>query len=189
MKKQVAICLKTAWLAAAAVIFFMGTSMCVSSDAACVQAGSAMFTLMLLITFPAGVFFVLIAAIFVDPGSVHQPSDFITAWFVMMCGGLLQWFVIVPGLFEKRRFVSLNLGAPATVASRNSKQVLANPATEVIHVPSASSSTMLESRAPAQFKVAQVANNRARTSGKSTRSIASFDRKGRTPLERVIDRL
>lgn len=86
MKNQVTICLKTAWLVAAIVIFFMGTTMCVSTSEACVQAGNTMWVLMLLITFPTGIFFLLVTAIFVDR-DIHQSSEFITAWFIMMCGG------------------------------------------------------------------------------------------------------
>jgi hypothetical protein len=189
MKKQVSICLKTAWLAAAAAIFLMGTTICVSSDAACVQAGNTMFALMLLMTFPTGVFFFLITAIFVDPGSIHQPSDFITAWFVMMCGGLLQWFLMVPGLFEKPGLTSLNLETSATLPSRNDGPALTSAAPEVIQAASLSKAMLFESPAAAQPKPVQIVSDRARTRRKSTKPIRPFDRTGRTPLERVIDHL
>lgn len=66
MKEKVKICLKT--LVAAAAVLFMGTPMCLSTGEACVQAGHTMLAAMFLMTFPTGVFFFLIALIFVDPG-------------------------------------------------------------------------------------------------------------------------
>ena len=66
MKNQIKTCLKTAWMAAAIAIFFMGTTMCVSTTKTCFQAGQTMFALMLLITFPTGVFFFLVSLMFIN---------------------------------------------------------------------------------------------------------------------------
>ena len=185
MKNQVKICLKIAWMVAAVAIFFMGTSMCVSTGEACVQAGNAMFALMLLITFPTGIFFFLVSAIFVSPGSIHDPSDFVTAWFVMMCGGLLQWFVMVPSLFEKHGLTTLNLETSSPFLG--SQDGRTKPSCEVIELVPVSDETVLESPLPVQSKAADVVRNRTRTPRKSIKSIMPFDRRGRTPLERVID--
>lgn len=189
MKKQITICLKTAWLAAAVMIFFMGTTICVSPGAACVQAGTSMFALMLLITFPTGVFFSLISALLVDPGSIHQPSDFIMAWFVMMCGGLLQWFLMVPGLFEKPGLTSLNLERSAALPSLDCEPALPRPAPEVIQTVSASKATLFESPAPAHSKAVDMVSSRSLTRRNPMKPMRPFDRTGRTPLERVIDHL
>ncbi len=188
MKNQVKICLKTAWLVAAVAILFMGTTMCVSTGESCVQAGNTMFSLMLLMTFPTGVFFFLVAAIFVDPGSIHQSSDFITAWFIMMCGGLLQWFLMMPGLFEKPGLTTLNLGTSAPLPSAGSQDTTL-PLREALQPAPLTKATFLKSPAPVQLKAVQVVSKRTRPRRKPIKSIAAFDRTGRTPLERVIDHL
>jgi len=189
MTSQVKICLKTAWLVAAVAILFMGMTMCVSSGEACVQAGNTMLASMFLITFPTGILFFPIMMIFVDPGSIPQPSDFITAWFIMMCGGLLQWFLIVPSLFDKPGLTTLNLETPAPLPSLGSQEGTPTPSREVIQSAPISKTTVLESLAPAESKAVQVVGKGTRTRRKSIKSIAAFDRTGRTPLERVIDHL
>lgn len=187
MKDQVKLCLKTAWLVAAVAMLFMGTPICVSTGEACVQTGNTMLASMLLITFPTGLFFFFIVMIFVDPGRIHQPSDFITAWFIMMCGGLLQWFLMVPSLFEKPGLTTLNLETSAPLPSLGSQNGTL-PLREASNPP-VSKPAILESPPPVQPKAAQVISNRTRTRRKSIKSIAAFDRTGRTPLERVIDHL
>lgn len=137
--------------------------------------------------FPTGIFFFLVAAIFVEPGSIHQSSGFITAWFIMMCGGLLQWFLIVPGLFEKPGLTTLNLETSAPLPSLGSQNITL-PLPEVIQPAPVAKATVLESPAPVQSKAIQLVSNRTRTR-KPIKSIAAFDRTGRTPLERVIDHL
>lgn len=54
MKNQIKILVKIAWLAAVATILLMGTNMCVSSDAACSQAGETMLFMMFWLSFPTG---------------------------------------------------------------------------------------------------------------------------------------
>jgi hypothetical protein len=186
MKNQVKICLKTAWLVAAIAILLMGTTLCVSTGESCVQAGNTMFSLMLLMTLPTGIFFFLVAAIFVGPGSIHQSSDFITAWFIMMCGGLLQWFLIVPSLFEKPGLTTLNLETATTLPSLGS-QDRTLPLREVSQPAALAKTNLLESPASLRSTAVQLVRNRTTTRRKSIRSIAAFDRAGRTPLERVID--
>lgn len=186
MKDKVKICLKTAWLVATVAMLFMGTPICVSTGAACVQASNTMLAAMFLLTFPTGVFFFLITLIFVDPGRIYQPSEFVTAWFIMMCGGLLQWFLFVPGLFENPGLTTLSLEKPATLPSPDSQNTTV--ALREIPVPIAMP-TVLESPAPVPSKPVQVLRDRTRTRRKSIKSIAAFDRTGRTPLERVIDHL
>jgi hypothetical protein len=188
MKDQVKICLKTAWLVAAVAMLFMGTPMCVANGQACVQAGNTMLTAMFIITFPTGVLFFLITTIFVDPSRIYQPADFVTAWFIMMCGGLLQWFLMVPGLFEGPGLTTLNLEKPATLTPVGSQDAQL-PLPEVIQAARVAQTTVTETPAPAQSRPVQLVSKRIRTPQKSIKSIASFDRTGRTPLERVIDHL
>ena len=110
MKSRIARFLKIAWLTAAIAILFMGTSLCLSTDDACFQAGETMFLLMFLLSFPTGLLFILVSTFFLGGESIHYPSDYITVWLIMTCGGYLQWFVLVPRLFAKREFTVLNLG-------------------------------------------------------------------------------
>jgi len=102
MKSQVKICLKIAWLAAALTILLMGTNMCVSTDAACYEAGDTMLFMMFWLSFPTGLLFAIPALIILHHGTVEYPSDFITAWIVLAFGGFVQWFLLVPRLFQKQ---------------------------------------------------------------------------------------
>ena len=78
----------------------MGTNLCVSTDEACFAAGETMFLFMLLLSFPTGIVFLLISMSFLESSSVHYPSDYIIAWFIMTGGGCLQWFIVVPRFVE-----------------------------------------------------------------------------------------
>jgi hypothetical protein len=207
MKDQVKLCLKIGWLSAAVMILLMGTGMCAANDGACLQAGGMMFLLMFWLSFPSGLVFSLAALAFVDPESIHYPSDFISAWMVLVFGGLLQWFVIVPRLFEKRDFTTLNLRADALSTPISSAQTLTKPAAEAV-VPASLSSADIPTRpapeavvpvpapdatvpvlpAPASPQAVNV-ESRKNTRRKTIRTIAPFDKKGRTPLQRVIDGL
>lgn len=187
MNNQIKICLKTAWLVAAMAMLFMGTPMCVSNGEACVQASNTMLAAMFLITFPTGLFFFSITMIFVDPGRIYQPSDFITAWFIMMCGGLLQWFLMVPSLFESPGLTTLNLETSATSPSLGTQDSTSRASSEAIQAEPISRTPVLEAPPPVQSQASQVVSQRIRTRRKLIKSIAAFDRIGRTPLERVID--
>jgi hypothetical protein len=207
MKHQVKLCLKIGWLSAAVMILLMGTSMCAANDEACFQAGGAMFLLMFWLSFPSGLVFSLAALAFVDRESIHYPSDFISAWMVMAFGGLLQWFVIVPRLFEKRNLTTLNLSADSPSTSISSAHTPTKPAPEA-DVPTSLSSadistqpapetticipapdlTVPEPPVPASPKAINV-EHRKITRRKTIRTIAPFDKQGRTPLQRVIDGL
>ena len=103
MRGHIKLCLITAWLTAALLVLLMGTNLCVSTDEACLAAGETMFLLMLLLSFPTGIVFLFISMFFLETDSVHYPSDYIIAWFIMTCGGCLQWFIVVPRLLEGRK--------------------------------------------------------------------------------------
>ncbi len=154
MKSRIAPFLKIAWLTAAIAILLMGTSLCLSTDDACFQAGETMFLLMFLFSFPTGLLFVLVSMFFLEAESIHYPSDYITVWLIMTCGGYLQWFVLVPRLFAKRELTVLNLGQKDPVVKSFMKDCAPSP---------------------------------IRQTGRM-KPISTFDRRGRTPLERVITR-
>jgi hypothetical protein len=199
MKDKVKLCLKISWLSAAVVILLMGSGMCAANDEACYQAGGAMFLLMFWLSFPSGLVFSLAALAFVDHESIHYPSDFISAWLVMALGGLLQWFVIVPRLFEKRYFTQLNLScsgiihtpAPELIgpATSSSPAIQTNRAPEAVVAPSVLNATLLEPPASPSPNADKTQSRRKKIRPKPIRSIAPFDKQGRTPLQRVIDSL
>jgi len=189
MGKQITICLKTAWLAGATTVFFMGTGMCVSTDATCFEAGDIMLFLMLCLGFPTSVFFIVASQVIINSVSVHSPSDFITAWILMAFGGFLQWFILVPRFFQKQEFTVLKLETPVTIPLAVSQASALKPASESLPPAAVTQARLPESPAPAQSKPVQVVRKRTRSRQKSIKSIASFDRTGRTPLERVIDHL
>ena len=145
--------------------------MCTTTDQACAAAGDTMWFFMLLLSFPAGIVFLIGSLIFLDFAGGHYPADFIFAWFVMACGGCLQWFVIVPRLFDKPKFTFLDL---------NSVQV---PVTAISKVaPATPQPLVTSSRIPLP-----VSGPRSRGPKRKNR-ITAFDSRGHTPLERVINR-
>jgi len=171
MRNKVILCLKTAWFVAALMILLTGTNMCVSTDEACSSAGNTMFLFMFLLSFPLGTVFLLIAMFFLESAGSHYPSDYITAWFIMACGGCCQWFVVVPRLFANPSFTVIDL--------RKSQEPPG-----AISQPSNATSPSLIGTSCGNLPV--TTNIRPR---KVRDRIVPFDRRGRTPLERVINRL
>jgi hypothetical protein len=189
MSKQITICLKTAWLAGVTTVLFMGTGMCVSTDTTCFEAGDTMLFLMLWLGFPTSLLFIVASQIILNVVPVHSPSDFITAWMVMAFGGFLQWFILMPRFFQKQDLTLLNLGTSATSSSVSSNHATLS-STEVIQpAPLQKPEVLKPPPAPVQTKAVQLVSNRTRRRRKAIKSIAAFDRTGRTPLERVIDHL
>ena len=73
MRKQVILCLKVAWVVAALLILLIGTSLCTSTEVACVAADNAMSFFMVLLTFPSGIVFFPIAMALIDSVGGHYP--------------------------------------------------------------------------------------------------------------------
>src|SRR5205085_1560573 len=121
-----------------------------------------------------GVVFLLISMVFLESGG-HYPSDYITAWFIMACGGCSQWFVVVPRLFAKSTLTVIDLRQ-----SQRPSDAISQPS----NVPSPSLSASLPSRNLPSVEAAAI-KIRAR---KARKGIVPFDGRGRTPLERVINR-
>jgi hypothetical protein len=189
MSKQISICLKTAWLAGATTVLLMGTGMCVSTDATCFEAGDNMLFLMFWLGFPTSSLFIVASQMILHPVAVHSPSDFITAWMVVAFGGFLQWFVLVPRFFQKHEFTVLKLQTPVTVPSADTQVSTLQRSNERLQPAPVAEPIDVESAAPIKSKAVQVVSKRTRTRRRSIKSIAGFDRTGRTPLERVIDHL
>jgi len=171
MRKQVILYLKVAWVVAALMILFMGTSVCTSTDEACWAAGEATASLMVLLTLPTGIIFFPIAMALVDSAGGHYPSEFIIGWSVLAIGGCLQWFYIIPRLLQKPSLTLLNLTSEAvTLPVPTPVSVSTKPATTT---------------STAAVNPISVAPLRIR-SRKPQNQIRSFDKSGRSPLERVL---
>ena len=173
MRKQVVLCLKVAWAVAALMILFLGTNVCNSTEVACVAAGKAMSFFMVLLTFPTGIIFFPTALALVDSVGGHYPSDFIIGWTVLAIGGCVQWFYIMPRLLVKPSLTLLNL---------NSERV---PLAVAMPAPISAQPTSAISTPPATIVSAGPIRIRSR---KQQNQIRSFDKFGRSPLERVLNR-
>lgn len=104
----------------------------------------------------------------------------------MTLAGLLQWFVLVPAIFEKRELTTLNLKA---VAAPRGEHDLTDPAGNVPELVGPTETVAVSK--PKTFvpdDIAEVARPR-KPRRRSIKLVSAFDGKGRTPLERVIDRL
>ena len=187
MKMRVKVCLKIAWLAAALAILLTGTHMCVSTDAACYQASETMFYSMFWLSFPTSLIFSLGALIYLYHGAVNYPSDFITAWMVLAFGGFVQWFIIVPRLFEKQNFTILNLEKNPPAADL--QEIATELSPEPVKPSLLSNEIVVEPQAPLPAKALPAVSKPSKTRRKIIKAVAAFDRRGRTPLERVIDHL
>src|SRR5215831_239979 len=171
MRSKIILCLKTAWLVAAFMTVLVATTVCGSSDQACFATGETMLLFMLLLSFPLGTVFLLISMIFFEGLGGHLAADYAFIWFMMLCGGCCQWFILVPRLFAKPQLTLLDL---RTSPNEISKRLVALPAP----APEASA---------AALETIAVSGPRVRST-KPARRIKPFDRLGRTPLERVINR-
>jgi hypothetical protein len=165
MKKQVILCLKVAWAVAALIILFVGTNLCTSTEEACLAAGDTTSFFMVLLTFPTGIIFFPIAMALVDSVGGHYPSDFIIGWSVLAIGGFVQWYYFVPLLLEKPKLTLLNLNGDSAPA--------ATPTPNPINAPPA----IVDSPAPIRIRARKQQNQ-----------VRSFDKLGRSPLERVLNR-
>jgi hypothetical protein len=166
MTNRVKLCLQVAWVTTALVALLMSFNLCAATDQACFGAGDRMFVMMVVLSFPAGILGLGVASFFLWPLlSVDQLYDYSIFWLAMAGAGYLQWFVILPRLFAKRKFTTLNLG--------ETKTGLEEPKTY-----------FEESKTVAQVTLAKIPRpTRAR---RRIRRIPPYDKRGRTPLERAM---
>jgi hypothetical protein len=109
MKNRIKLCLQVAWLTTMFVVFVMALNLCAATDQACADAGGRMFMTMAVLSFPAGFFSVVVTLCFLDLPSGDQLNVFVLLWWIMGIAGYVQWFVLVPRLFAKAEFTTLNL--------------------------------------------------------------------------------
>lgn len=68
-----------------------------------------MFLIMVVMSFPAGIFSVVATLFLFGDSSGEHLNDYLLFWFIMSCAGYFQWFVLVPKLFAKPKFTTLGL--------------------------------------------------------------------------------
>jgi hypothetical protein len=121
-------------------------------------ASQTLLPIMLLLSFPAGPLVLLVLALVFDPPSLYPPLDYSLAWFITFAAGYFQWFCVFPELFGKCEFTTLGLAEviPATAVNSLPIQPLQLP------------------RRPKRSRI------------RPRHGMAHFDKRGRTPLERVI---
>jgi hypothetical protein len=174
MRKQIILSLRVAWTVAALVMLLMEATVCASSDQACRPAGDTMLAFMSVATFPAGIVCLIISAIACGlMGSDLSSSNF-AAGLVMACGGCLQWYIVAPLLLQEPKLTLLNLNCVPPSPAKNETKVAAKE------------SSTIEALQPATTIVAR-APGKPRQPKRHNR-VLPFDKLGRTPLERVINR-
>ena len=115
----------------------------------------------------------------------------------MACGGAVQWFVIIPRLFAKPDSIVLNLQTPPRSQAVTSTDRGMDARTEVAASTAARAGGVetledlkvldLQPEVSSKNKLNVMAPTKLRR--KTINLIPPFDRKGRTPLERVISHL
>jgi hypothetical protein len=169
MRKQFICGVKVAWTVAALVALLMYIGAC-SSNEACRPVGDTMLFFMGVVTFPAGLLCIILSVIVCGLLGGEYPRSEFTIWFLLVCGGCLQWYVVVPLLLEEPRLTLLNLHTtlpiPASAAATAAKPDLSI----------ATPSTVSVIQAP-----------RKPHARKRHHQVLPFDKFGRTPLERVIN--
>jgi hypothetical protein len=173
MRRQFILCVKVAWTVAALIILLMYAGVCGSSDQACRPVGDTMLFLVGILTFPAGLVCLLVSVIVCGLLGGEYPTGEFMAWFLMVLGGCLQWYIIVPILLEEPRFTLLKLNSPVA-----STPIIVEPA-------AVNPNSSVEAPGPATAAALQ-APRKPRPRRRHNRVLA-FDKFGRTPLERVIN--
>ncbi|HEX5703344.1 MAG TPA: hypothetical protein VFX97_09125 [Pyrinomonadaceae bacterium] len=166
MKNRIKLCLQVTWVTAVFVVLAMSFNFCAATDHACFEAVDRMFLMMMVLSFPAGIIGLGVASFFLWPLlSVDQLYDNSIFWLAMAGAGYLQWFVILPRVFTKRKFTTLNL--------RETKTGLGETKTD-----------FEEPKKVVQVTPREVP--RLTRTQRQIRRIRAYDKLGRTPLERAL---
>ena len=173
MKKQFILCVKVAWTVAALIILVMYAGACGSDDQACSLIDGTTLALMGILTFPGGVLCVVAAAIVCGLLGGGYPSGAFTTWFLMLCGGCLQWYIVVPLLLEEPRLTLLNLNSTL------------NQTATSVETSEAKFNSPIEG--PRTVTAPVIQPPRKPRKRKRDNRVLAFDKSGRTPLERVIN--
>ena len=125
MKNRIKLCLQVAWVTTMFVVFVMGLNLCAATDQACADAGGRMFLAMSVLSFPAGFLSIVVTLCFLDLPSGDQLNIFVLLWWIMGGAGYVQWFVLVPRLFAKAKFTTLNLAQDIEVEKESMTPIAA----------------------------------------------------------------
>ena len=150
--------IKYLWIVTALLMLPLGLGTCLG-DPACARAWDVM-PVLLLLSFPSGPPLLLVLAVLFEPGSIAPPLDYSIVWLIAFGAGFLQWFWLVPKLFDRSEITTLGL---MSTVSR---------ARTAVSVPT---------DLPASVPV-------IKRSRKKATCFVHFDSKGHSPLERVIHR-
>jgi hypothetical protein len=102
-------CLKAIWILVTVSILQIGLGTCAAGESPCIQAGVTMEEFMFLLSFPSC--YVLFLWLFVGLESVHSMTDYAWLWLGAFVAGYVQWFFLVPKLFEAKGITSLGLNS------------------------------------------------------------------------------
>jgi hypothetical protein len=111
-------CFKAAWIFVTVSILLMGLGTCLAGESPCFQAGMNMEGLMFFLSFPSGLLFVIWSPVFFGWESIHSPTDYVLFWLGAFVVGYLQWFFLMPKLFESNGITSLGLIGKAPLRDR-----------------------------------------------------------------------
>ena len=100
--------IKQTWIAGMIAILLLGLGSCLA-DPACSYTWLDLLPVAIVLSFPAGVVFLAMIAMVVDPPSFYPPLDFSLIWLGAFSVGYLQWFWILPKVHGPREFTRLGL--------------------------------------------------------------------------------
>jgi hypothetical protein len=123
-------CLKAIWIIVTVSILLMGLGTCLAGESPCFQAGMTMSGLMFFLSFPSCLLFVIWSPVIYGWETILSPTEYVLFWLGAFVVGYLQWFFLVPKLFESRSITSLGLirQAPLRHGARRRKRHRSHPA-------------------------------------------------------------
>ena len=72
-------------------------------------ANDNLIPVLLLLSFPSGPIALLLGGLFIDASALDPPFRYSLVWLAVFVAGYLQWFVIIPGMFERPGSTMLGL--------------------------------------------------------------------------------
>jgi hypothetical protein len=105
--------LRVAWIVATVTVLLIGFGTCLAGDDPCLKAGRSMQGVMLLLSFPSSVLFLLSFSEIYGRETIHYPVDYVRFWLGTAVVGYLQWFVAVPSILATPVITTLGLSPKA----------------------------------------------------------------------------
>src|SRR5262249_23149692 len=118
MKDKLKLILKSTWLTAVILIPLLETNI----HASCFENTDSGLALITFLSFPLGTIFALFSTSMLALIGLDSSSNFLV-WLLLVCGGYLQWFVILPALSATPELTLLNLrDSQASITSNKQKR-------------------------------------------------------------------